>query len=395
VSLVAQAGDIAPDGTGAQPVGGAKFRIFKAVAVEGDSVAVFAQLTGGAAPLNAMAANDLGLWLKDATHPLTLVLREGQVVAGRTIKTLVTFAAGNGSPGQGRGWLTQTASGPRVLALVFFTGTDKAQAVVSAGLDGAVDVLAQNNPASALPDVAGASFASYGLPAINAQGTSAFLASLAVKPGGPATAANARGLFVDYGIGTYTKIARVSEAALPGDSPFIFGLLKDPVLAADDAIAFPATLKTTTAVRGLATATLWWKPAAGPLQLLAQGGPRDIKQPIPGLLRDAQWRSFPSLAIAADRGPIFSATLLVGKGGVTAAMASGVWAMDYGGVTRLLFRTGIKDALIAGKTLKSFTLLKATVGSVGVTRSFNNVGQLVWLATFTDRTTALITTDIP
>ena len=50
---------------------------------------------------------------------------------------------------------------------------------------------------------------------------------------------------------------------------------------------------------------------------------------------------------------------------------------------------------MTGKTLKSFTLLKTAVGSVGVTRSFNNAGQLVWLATFTDRTTALITTDIP
>jgi hypothetical protein len=393
VTLVAQAGDIAPDGAGAQPVGGAKFRIFKAAAVEGESVAIFAQLTGGTVPRNATAANDYGLWVKDAAHPLTLVLREGQVVAGRTIKTLATFAVGNGSPGQGRGWLTQTANGPRVLALVAFTGTDKAQAVVGVGFTGGVGVLAQNNPNSTLPDIATASFASFGFPTVNPVGKSAFLASLAVTPGGPATIANARGVFVDYGNSTYTKIARVTEPAQGTGTTF--SLLKDPVLAEDNAIAFPASLKATTTVKGFATRTLWWKTNFGPLQLLAQGGPRPDGQPIPGLPIEAQWTSFPSLAIAADRGPLFSATLLVGKGGVNAATASGVWATDYAGVTRLLFRTGIPDAILAGKTLKSYSLLKTAVGSVGVTRSFNNVGQLVWLATFTDRTTALITTDVP
>ncbi|HEV7402338.1 MAG TPA: cadherin-like beta sandwich domain-containing protein [Chthoniobacteraceae bacterium] len=392
VTLVAQAGDIAPNGAGVRPAGGATFKTFKAVAVEGESVAIFAQLAGGTGALKATAANDCGLWIKDATHPLTLVLREGQVVGNRTILTLTTFAVGNGSPGQGRGWLTQTANGPRVLALAFFTGTDKAQAVVGAGFEGGVGVLAQNNPAGTLPDIAGASFASYGMPTINADGKSAFLASLAVTPGGPATAANARGLFVDYGNPTYTKIARVTEPA--GATGSTFSLLKDPVLAEDNGLAFPATLKTTTTVKGYAVTTLWWKTNFGPLQLLAQGGPRPAGQPIPGLPIDAQWTTFPSLAVG-DRGPIFSATLLAGKGGVTAATANGVWAVDYAGATRLLIRTGLPNAIVANKTLQSFTLLKTAVGSIGVTRSFNHAGQLVWLATFTDRTTALITTEVP
>lgn len=393
VALVAQQGDIAPDASGAKPTGGATFKTFKAVAVEGASVAIFAQVAGGTGALKATAANDFGLWIKDATHPLTQVLREGQVVGSRTIGTLTTFAVGAGSPGQGRGWLTQAASGPRVLAFATFTGTDKAQAILGVGFSGGVGVLAQNNPGSTLPNIAGSSFASYGFPALNAEGKSAFLASLLVKPGGPATAANARGVFVDYGNPTYTKIVRVTEPDIT--TGLTFSVLKDPVLAEDNALAFPATVKATTAVKGYATTTLWWKKNFGPLQLLAQGGPRPAGQPIPGLPIEAQWTSFPSLAIAADRGPIFSATLLAGKGGVTAATANGVWATDYAGTTRLLFRTGIADAIIAGKTLKSFTLLKTAVGSIGVTRSFNNVGQVIWLATFTDRTTALVTTDIP
>lgn len=389
---VAVANAIAPDETNARVWGGPTFKMFKAIAVAGGSIAIHGQVAGGVGALRTTAANDTGLWLEDETHWMTQVLRKGQLVGNRKIATLTTFAVGSGSPGQGRGWLTQTPGGPRVLALVTFTGADKAQAVLSAGFDDIL-IVAQNNPDSALPDIAGASFASYGMPAMNAAGTSAFLASLLVKPGGSATAANARGLFIDYDIGTYLKIARVTEPA--GQTGSTFSLLKDPVLADDSAAAFPATLKPTAAVRGFAATTLWWKTRAGSLQLLAQGGPRPAGQPIPGLPIEAQWTAFPSLAIASERGPIFTGTLLAGKGGVTAATAHGVWATDYAGVTRLLFRTGIPDAIVAGKTLKSFTLLKTAVGSVGVTRSFNGVGQLVWLATFTDRTTALIQTDIP
>ncbi len=45
--------------------------------------------------------------------------------------------------------------------------------------------------------------------------------------------------------------------------------------------------------------------------------------------------------------------------------------------------------------LKSFTLLKATVGNLGITRGFNDTAEVVWLATFADKTTAIITTEVP
>ena len=162
------------------------------------------------------------------------------------------------------------------------------------------------------------------------------------------------------------------------------------MLADDDGLAFPATL-TGGKARGLAATTLWWKPAGGALALLAQGG----QHPGPDLPADVQWKAFPSLAIAANRGPIFTGTVVSGKGGVTSATASGVWATDFTGAPRLLFRTGIPDTIVTGKTLKNFTLLKATVGSMGVTRSFNNAAEVVWLATFTDKSTAIIRTMVP
>lgn len=295
----------------------------------------------------------------------------------------MTFTVGDDSPGQGRGWLTQSETdGPQVLALASFTGTDKAQAVLRVGFGG-VTVLSRNGPGGVGgPDVGG-SFASYGVPATNGAGKSAFLGSLTV--GGAVTKADARGIFVDYGNPTYTTIARLAQQA--GTTGATFNTLKDPVFAADDSVAFPAKIKGSTA-RGLAATTLWWKPANGVLTLLAQGG----KRPGNDLPADAQWKTFPSLAIAAGRGPIFTATLVPGKGGVTSATASGVWATDFTSAPRLLFRTG---DMFGDKKLKSFTLLNATVASLGVTRSFNDSSQVVWRATFTDKSTAIFTTEVP
>lgn len=386
LDVIARAGDVATLADGTQPFGGAKFKSFKAAAINGGSVAVFAQLTGGTAPLATTSANDYGLWVKDATNPLTLVLREGQMIDTRKIKTLIAFAPGIGSPGQGRGWLTQP-HGPALLALALFT--DKSQAVISATGGGGATVLTETGKTGVNggPDISGATFASYSFPATNNTVTT-FLASMTVGAGG-VTKADARGVFLSAGTGAYTPIARVGSPA--GATGANFSLLKDPVLASNEGIAFPATLKATKTVKGPATTTLWWKPPGEALKLLAQGGAITV-----GDIANAQWKSFTSLAIAGGgRGPIFAATLVPKKGDVTAATASGVWATDFTDTTRLLFRTGVPNAIITGKTLKSFTLLKATVGNAGVTRSFNDAAQVVWLATFTDKTTAIITTEVP
>ncbi len=120
--------------------------------------------------------------------------------------------------------------------------------------------------------------------------------------------------------------------------------------------------------------------------MLAQGGAEAAD--LPG----AKWKAFPSLAVAAEARPIFNATLAPNKTNVTKASANGVWGMDSHGQLRLLFRTGDK---IGGKVVKSFTLLKAAVGSMGVTRSFNAGPQVVRLATFADKSQAIVTTDLP
>lgn len=370
---------VAQSGTSAPGTGEATFKSFKNVSVSGDSVGVLAQLTPGTGATRTTAANDFGLWVKDGADPLVLVLREGQEIApGKKIKTLVSFAGGNGSPGQGRGWLIDTGDSARVLAHAVLT--DKSQAIIAVAHD---DL---SHPTILSQSGAGSGFASYSLPAMNPANQSAFLGSLSL--GGDVTKANARGIFADLEVdGTYSSIARVGDPAVTGDGTF--NLLKDPVLAADGGIAFPATIKGKT-VKGTEMQTLWWKPPGGELTLLAQGGAGSTPvADIPG----AQWKSFPSLAIAANRGPIFAGTLVPGKGGVTKATSNGLWATDFQGNLRLLVQSGVTQ--IDGKTVKSFTLLNANVGSQGSTRSFNDNAFVVWRATFTDKSQAIVKTEVP
>ena len=204
-------------------------------------------------------------------------------------------------------------------------------------------------------------------------------------PGG-VTKANARGIFADLTGFGYAAIARLGDAT--GIDASIFSSFDDPVLNTDGDLAFLATIKGKT-IKGLAATTLWWQPPGESLELLAQGGG------APAGLPGAQYKAFTSLANADNRGPIFAATLLPGKGGISRSGASGVWAVDFQGTLHLLFQTGVPDAIVSGKTLKSFTLLNAAVGSTGVTHSFNDGQQLVWLATFTDKSQAIMTTEIP
>lgn len=370
---------VAQSGLAAPGTGDATFKSFKSISVSGNAVGVLAQLTPGTGATRTTTANDLGLWVKEGANPFVLALREGQEVApGKKIKTLVSFAGGNGSPGQGRGWLVDTGSNAQVLALT--TLSDKSQAIIAVALDDLA------NPAILVQSGAGSTFATLGLPTTNASAQTVFLGSLVL--GDEVTKANSRGIFADLdGSGTYSTIARVSKPTSPSD--VTLGLLKDPVLSADGGIAFAATLKGSTA-KGPAAQTLWWQPPGGQPTVLAHGGTGAT--PIadnPG----AQWKSFSSLAIAANRGPIFTATLVPGKGGITKATSNGLWATDFQGNVRLLVQAGVTQ--IDGKTVKSFTLLNANAGSQGSTRSFNDHAFVVWRATFTDKSQAIVKTEVP
>jgi len=384
LSIVASIGEAIPDANGQTPTGGPVFKDFMAVDVHDRVIGIFAKVSGGTGLLKASAATDVGLWIKNGSNPLVQALREGQVIGGKIVSTVVSFAPGALSGGQGRGWITKpSGTGGAVLALVTFT--DKTQAVVSAEAGGVTTVF---SAAGALgtdggPTLADASFASYGFPAANDDDSSTFLATLKAGAGG-VSKTDARGIFLSNPDGSYAPLARIGLAS--GILGSNFGMLGDPVLSADNGVAFLATLKGGTA-KGLTATSLWWKPALEPLQILVQGGGE--APDVPG----SQWKAFTNLAIAGGgRGPVFAASLVVGKGSVSSSNDTGIWACDFFGSPRLLFREG---DLINGKRLTSFQLLRSSVGNLGVTRSLNDNAMVVWIATFSDKTTALMTSEVP
>jgi hypothetical protein len=77
--------------------------------------------------------------------------------------------------------------------------------------------------------------------------------------------------------------------------------------------------------------------------------------------------------------------------GTTAKFNTAVWAVDSTGKLRELLRAG--DNI--GKVVAKIELLNAPRGAFGVTRSFNTNGAITLLATFTDRSQALIRLDVP
>lgn len=384
LEIVAQSAMEAP-GTG-----GAKFKAFTAAEIRDTSVAFRAQLAAGGGTPKTTGVNDFGLWIKTGSALPALALREGQSVpSSLTLKSFIAFLPGNGSPGQGRGWLTIDNGVPKVLAHATFT--NKQQGVLRADAAGNVAVMLQGGlPGAGGGEFTGISFKSFGVPSLNDAGDGAFLATMLV-PGGRAPLPVKTMVATLDESATYNTV--VPQTELFPASGIKFSLVKDPVLASDGSLAFPATLKGGTA-KGLAASTLWWRPAGQPLELLAQGGTNAGTD-----LLNAQWKSFTSVAIA-DRGPIFVGTLVPGKGVVSKSSSTGLWAMDFQGNLRLLIRGGDLINIGTGapaddRFVKSFTVLKAVRGSEGVTRSFNADSQIALLVTFSNNNTSIVRLDVP
>lgn len=363
----------------APETGGATFKALTQIGVADSSLAFLAQLNLNTGDPKTTADSDLGIWAQDATHALKLLLREGGNVGAKKIKTLVAFHPGNGSPGQGRGWALNVNGVTQVHALATFT--DKSQALLRADNEGHVVVLSSTGPlGTGKPTLPGASFASYSFPALNALGDHAFLGTLTVGTGG-VKATDSRGIFLnDPATGTYDAVVRVGDKA-PGIGVITlavgakFSTLYDPVLADDGSLVFRSLLSGVRATND----SLWWQPAGGALRLLAQQG----QTPAGSTKAGEKWVSFPSFAIAPNGRPIFTATVTGG--------AVGVWAVDYTGKPRPLFRTG---DIIGFQPLTAFSILKALPGTTGMTRSFNGT-QAVWRAVFKDGSSGIVETIVP
>ncbi|MGB8169123.1 MAG: choice-of-anchor tandem repeat GloVer-containing protein, partial [Chthoniobacteraceae bacterium] len=360
-------------------VANAHFAALSSFAISGSGeVFYLATIAGTGVP----AGTGMGVWAFDGggNH---LLLRQGDLVNGIKIQTINVLTVTAGSPGQGRYKDGSLA--------VLVTLANKTQAILNVHAGAALEIVAATGDSvTGLPQ--GNQLQTFGIPTVSANGNSAFLATMLNGAGGVSAASN-QVILADSNAATLAPVARKGDPTPAADGTN-FAVLGNPVYNAQSAAAFISTL-TGTGVVPTNNTGIWWNGPNG-LKLVARAG--GDAAGVPG----AKWASFSSLALPDNADPVFVAKLAPGTGGtllpngVGATNNIGVWAIDSTATLRLVVRTG--DILKVGgqpKTLSLMTVLSPVLGSAGQARSYNSTRYLVFRATFTDRTQAIMQLVIP
>ena len=224
-------------------------------------------------------------------------------------------------------------------------------------------VVSQGNAA---PGISGATFASFGNPAINGSDDVAFQAVMKTGGGG-ITSANSSGLWAMDSTGVLQLLAQEGAAAagVPGTT---FATFSDPVYNNYNETAFSATLKgaATTASSGV------WSNASGSLTLVAREG--DATPGVSG----GVFSSFTSVALPDQGGVLLLAKINSG--------ATGLWEGTAESNLQLLAETG---EVIDGKTVTGVSVLPT--GQVQSRTFSQEDASLAGVVTFSDNSTAILT----
>ncbi len=369
--LVARQKDSAPGITGAF------FSKFSDIALPDDGRVIFTATLGGVS-----ITSDSTLWREDGAGSVALLLREGEMlnVAGsqKTVKTFAVFGpGGKGTLDQRRGFNNTGAT----LARVSFT--DKSSAIIRINSDGSKDTILHTGIGYV---EIGTAIASFNLPTFADDGSITVQAKLV------AASTSDSVILSRSAAGTLSVTAR-EGAAIPNLGGAAHGIFSDPVGGDSNRIAFTTKLKLKLGGVTSATDTILWRVnPLGSLQLLARKG-----LPATGT-NGAAFNIFKSFAWtgSGNNGVAFVATLKLKKGVVTAANDTGLWAEGSNGMLYLALREGATVQIGGGtKTLKSFTMLGAVLGSIGQSHSTNFVNGYAALAVFTDNTKGVITVWVP
>jgi hypothetical protein len=330
--------------------------------------------------------NDSALLAVLADGSVHVLAREGDMVNGKPISIISTLVGIRGALGEGR-WRADGASfGVRLT----FSDPAKSQALFT--IPATATSPTQWTRWLGLGDTLGAPLAgvqisALGFPAFGSDGP-AVLATLKPGTGTPAVTTKNDSAIVRVDAGGLVVLAR-EGATPPGlGGAVAFKTFSDPVSGAHGRTAFAATLSVVTATFSKG---LWYSADGETLTEFARTG-----RPAP---HGGKFAAFSSLALpdGAASGPIFTATLTADTAaGISAANNFGVWAVNSSGVLKLVLRTGQKVVVNAVPlTIKSFTALTPAAGSIGAAHGYDNAGHVAVLATFTDKTVALLELTVP
>ena len=362
-------------------ISGAFFSKFFDIALPDDGRVIFtASLAAGKGGVSS--ANDYTLWREDGAGSVALLLREGDPLEvdhlQKTIKSFVVF--GPGSPGtldHRRGFNNAG------FMLVRVSFTDKSSALIRIKGDGSKDTIMRTGFRYA---ALGGKIASFNIPTFADDGSIAVLAKLE----GPASQDS---VIISRGEKGQLSILAREGALINNLGGAAYGSFSDPVGGDESRLAFISKLKPKLGGATSATDTVLWRVnPAGTLQLLARKG-----LPATGT-NGAAYSGFKAVAWTGrgDNGVAFVATLKPKKGLVTPANDTGLWAEGSDGTLYLALREGATVQVgDATKTIKTFTMLGAVLGSIGQGHSSNFANGYAALATFTDNTKGVVTVWVP
>ncbi len=360
------------EGSPVPGLGALKLKSVTSLSLSDDAVLALVKLV----PLPGLvtAANDTALVRITGAGVGQLLARTGAGFQGSFIKRVSVLQPAPGSPGQGR-W---SGAAHTLAKLALANGKSAVVRIENAGPQIQLLQTGQGDP--------GVKLSGLSLPAMGGEGV-AVQATLAIQAG--VSAANDHVLLY-AGEGTSFSEA-VREEAGPGK----FAGFSDPVLNDQGEMLFFGTQRPSGVPGALKVSALWSSGGTAPPKIVARvGAPAPDTDGVP--LADSVWSAFSSFALpdGIGAGPVFIGTM---RGpAVTAQNKRGLWAVDSGGALRLLLRTGSDIQGLAGtKRLTEFTLLNALPGSFGARRSYNATGSLAVLATFSDRSQALLRVDVP
>ncbi len=217
----------------------------------------------------------------------------------------------------------------------------------------------------------GTVFATFGAPSINPIGMTAFAATYRTP-----TARTKHGIFTGLPAQAF---AREGDPA-PG-TPLTFGTFSDPVMNRIGAVAFKAKLVRASA----ATAEgLWLTDSGAPALVVRQA---DAAAGVAG----AFFRRLLDVALPDNGELLFTASLMTGRGGVTAANDFGLWRRKADGQLQLVLRKGdqIADGTIS-RRVKTLAIFGALSGTTGQRRGFDNRSDTLLRISFTDGVSALV-----
>jgi kumamolisin len=366
LSLIARQGSAAA-GTGST------FSTFTALGLTASAGPVFyATLNNGG---NVTSTNNAGIW--EGNTAQTLALQQGEAIGGKTVSKLTFMPVETIVNGQTRSF---NASGDLVCAATFSDRTTGF--VVSIG--GAPQLgRVSGQPADT---IAGATYATFGNAAINDNDHLAYAATIA---GTGVTRTNSAGIWADNSGGTRTLVARTGTANAPGTTA-MFTALSDPVFNNNEAVAFRGTLQVGSGQATSTTSSGIWATGgnASSLALIAQQGTA-----APGCPAGATFATFTGLALPDVSGPVILGTLNTSStAGVTSSNNTGIWAVENNQL-QLIVRTG---DILNGKTVTALQFLPSPAIVNGQDRSFSAAtGDLVYLATFSDKSTAIFNVVFP